>query len=107
MLLFNKPDNTNNMKQNVLKLIGAIIIIINVSLWGYKNYNDTGIGRYIPYYNHNLISNDCIILDTKTGEVYMYFYENWTNKNKYELWKINTINKKVNKTVINVQSNKY
>jgi hypothetical protein len=68
------------MKENALKIIGAIIVLINVSLWGYKNYKDIDIGRYVyvPFTEpdayevsqgkvENIVAK---ILDTKTGQIY-------------------------------------
>ena len=87
MLLLINPDKTSNMKQNTLKVIGAIILLINISLLGYKNYNDIDIGRYVPMeYSDNYKYG---ILDTKTGLIYCMY------KDKSRAIKLNLIEGKV------------
>jgi hypothetical protein len=107
MLLLINPDKKSNMKQNTLKVIGAIILLINISLWGYKNYNDIDIGRYVPIVNQDYYPDDCGILDTKTGVIYLYLkkitglQKGGKYKFKYEFIKINPIDKKITITKAN------
>jgi len=88
--------------KNTILLVTALLI-----LGACSSEPKDEVGRYVPIVNQDYYPDDCGILDTKTGVIYLYlkqitgYQKGGEYKFKYEFIKINPIDKKITITKAN------
>jgi hypothetical protein len=88
--------------KNTILLVTALLI-----LGACSSEPKDEVGRYVPIVNQDYYPDECGILDTKTGVIYLYLkkttglQKGGKHKFKYEFIKINPIDKKITITKAN------